>query len=843
MPTSHLLKVHSRGVDSAQIQKLASNDVIMMDLSTIQPHKGKSFVHLISMGAGEFYGSNNNADYFNEKSASVEIPEHFSDGKPRTITLSEGLTKYHSTFMKYGAVYKEHFNSKKGGVPLGDVVAEWYNPAMHRGELVVGLDNARWSPTLQKLARGESVFWSMGCYVAGTLVIMADGTWKAIEDVMPDDVVVTHTGAQVSVESSRVLTKTTSLYTIKAASCLPLVCTDNHEQYVVRRETALDDKGYFRNDLDIPKEASWVRTDDLRLGDWMLSPLPKLGTESVDRNYAYLAGWYVAEGDLRYDVRTNSYRTRFNTGWNDPLYTEIDDICNSIGTTNKPLVYPDPLENRRSIYVTDKSLYDSLLGYGRGSHNKCLAPEVFTWDEASVLSFLAGYLSGDGCFYEDKVKENKKNLFGSTASKQLALQVQRLCLALGGIVSVHKIKHTTSKSATMDLGYPIEYQMRFDAFLTAKLAPLVFKVSTAPRVTNHGSSTRRIHDEYAMYKISKLEVHEEDKVDVYNFHVASDDHSYLVNGLATHNCGVPYDLCSICGNEAPTRAQYCDHMKYNKLSLTKEGNQVFCYNDQPHLHDISQVAVPAFRVAFALSKVASGGIMEEGEPDARNMWLPLSVITNIGTRLEQKHAEAFHKAAEIEKEILAKGMSPEESNLSEAFEAGGLDDETVKELQQYPLGDILSAFNRRKIMLDPKSFVKIVVGKPESDINGLQGLPCAVKKVFSELADSGDSEVFSDSSYTPLEPRQWTGLEELGDKIAEEFSIEDEPIRRRIVKVAISGGPSLSKRASLLVAPTASAESEYLAREYAKYQIVMLAGAGVDKYAHRIIVHNQVQTT
>ena len=43
-----------------------------------------------------------------------------------------------------------------------------------------------------------------------------------------------------------------------------------------------------------------------------------------------------------------------------------------------------------------------------------------------------------------------------------------------------------------------------------------------------------------------------------------------------------------------------------------------------------------------------------------------------------------------------------------------------------------------------------------------------------------------------------------------------------------------------LVEPTVNAESEILAREYAKYQISFLAGVdGADKYAHRVAVHNQ----
>jgi len=469
IPTAHLLKVHSKGIDFGQaqfLQKVAGSDQVMH--IDVTPEPGHSFVHLITMGAGEYYGANNNADWFNEKTASYEVPEHHMTGKPCRIELDGGLEKFHRTFMKYGAVYREHNNSKKGGPELGSIHAEWYNPVMHRGELVVKLPNDLWGPSLQKLANGDHVTWSMGC-------------------------------------------------------------------------------------------------------------------------------------------------------------------------------------------------------------------------------------------------------------------------------------------------------------------------------------------------------------------------------------GVPYDICTICGNQAKTKKGYCDHLKYQKMSLSKEGHQAAAINDQPHLHDISEVRVPAFRAAYTLSKVASDGVLPAPE-DPNAIWLPLSMIGEIGDKLEQKHAAAFAKAAEIEKEIHAKGMGPGESDLADAFQDNHLDDETLEELKQYPVGDVLAALQKQEVLLPPKAFCSVILKMPKSDINNAKDLPCCVKRVFSELAGSGDNDVFSDSSYVPLSPRHWTGLEETVGKLVDGFSTADGPVKKRIIKISINGGPGLSKRASLLVAPTQRAESRYLAKEYAKYQVAFMAGLGVDKYAHRVIVHNQVTT-
>jgi len=461
-PTATLLDVHGQGPDAAQIQKIAASDFIQA--ADIRPEPGYSFVHLITTGAQEFYGPNNNADGFNEKAAEFEAPAYWRTGKPHTIQLRDGLSGFHNTFMKYGSVYREHNNSKKGGRPQGDIVLEAYNPRMHRGELVVKLNNDKWASEIQKLATGDPVFWSMGC-------------------------------------------------------------------------------------------------------------------------------------------------------------------------------------------------------------------------------------------------------------------------------------------------------------------------------------------------------------------------------------GVPYDICTMCLKQAATKRDYCDHIKYRKLEMTKEGRQIYVINDQPHFHDISRVSVPADRIAFALAKVA--GELSVDELETPPMWLPLSVIEKVGSNRELVYAGILNKLAEHEKRILAQGLSPDESNIADAF-GSHLDDETIKELDKYPVGDTLSALKEKNVMLPPDAFVRIVLKRPQSANTDSAGICECLRNVFSSMQSQGDSDAISDASYTPHDSQHWQGLDDKAESLKEQFSVEDEPVSRRIVVIAIKGKPGHSKRAMNLVESTVNAESEILAREYAKYQISFLAGVdGADKYAHRVAVHNQ----
>lgn len=160
-PVARLVDLHRGGIDRDWMQKRAA--VMTKELATIRPEKGHSFIHLISMGAMEFSGSNRNGDAFNEKSAKFELPEP-KKGTPKIITLDGGLMQYHKTFTKYAHVFKDHQN-KSPELASGSVVAEAYNPDMRRGELIIKVADDKWAPELEKLARGEDTPVSMSCRV------------------------------------------------------------------------------------------------------------------------------------------------------------------------------------------------------------------------------------------------------------------------------------------------------------------------------------------------------------------------------------------------------------------------------------------------------------------------------------------------------------------------------------------------------------------------------------------------------------------------------------------------------------------------------------------------------
>ena len=140
--------------DTGEVRvKLANINEIEQFVSNFTPDPLFMYLHVIAMGAGEFYGCNKNGDYFPEKS----------------------LIMYHHTFEQNAKIFKEH-NNKPTSPNYGNVVKSWYNPTMHRVELLLAVDKAKAPDIVAKMERGEHPEVSMGCFVAGTNITLSDGS-------------------------------------------------------------------------------------------------------------------------------------------------------------------------------------------------------------------------------------------------------------------------------------------------------------------------------------------------------------------------------------------------------------------------------------------------------------------------------------------------------------------------------------------------------------------------------------------------------------------------------------------------------------------------------------------
>lgn len=121
--------------------KVAADSQISNFISSINPQAGKIYVHILAMGAGEFYGSNRNGDFFPEGN----------------------LLECYKTFETSPAhVFRHHIN-KDPAKSIGKVLYAVYNSRMHRVELISEVDKILGEDVERRIALGEYPSTSMAC--------------------------------------------------------------------------------------------------------------------------------------------------------------------------------------------------------------------------------------------------------------------------------------------------------------------------------------------------------------------------------------------------------------------------------------------------------------------------------------------------------------------------------------------------------------------------------------------------------------------------------------------------------------------------------------------------------
>ena len=123
------------------LTKQAADSQITEYVSTILPKPNKVYLHILAMGASQYYGANRNADSFPE----------------------ENLIKYYKTFETSPAHLFRNHNNKNPAIAIGVVIKAIWNPRMKRVELIVEMDKTLGADILQRIEDGEFPSTSMAC--------------------------------------------------------------------------------------------------------------------------------------------------------------------------------------------------------------------------------------------------------------------------------------------------------------------------------------------------------------------------------------------------------------------------------------------------------------------------------------------------------------------------------------------------------------------------------------------------------------------------------------------------------------------------------------------------------
>jgi hypothetical protein len=153
-------------LDLRTMRKLASASYVPTKIAEfadqLRSRDDGRYVLLNALGAGEYYGSNKNGDYFNEWSLLGDtIPpdvQEFLREKGLPIPTEWG----YKTFERYAYPYKHHDNDDPMKSCGERVCCADYNHKMHRVELIVFIRGDKAPEIVRKIDSGEAIAFSMG---------------------------------------------------------------------------------------------------------------------------------------------------------------------------------------------------------------------------------------------------------------------------------------------------------------------------------------------------------------------------------------------------------------------------------------------------------------------------------------------------------------------------------------------------------------------------------------------------------------------------------------------------------------------------------------------------------
>jgi hypothetical protein len=154
-----------------------------------------------------------------------------------------------------------------------------------------------------------------------------------------------------------------------------------------------------------------------------------INLEFSDEELGELLGTFIGDGSFSLDLKKGKYRITFSLGGYEQQYAEDLQTFFTKIFHKKPYLYHYPKSNVILLRIHSKSLYNLVIQYVSWnvpkSHSVLLKKTAPTTSQF-YIGFLRGLLDTDGGVYRPK----KKVAFG-TASKQLALQIQKALLYLG----------------------------------------------------------------------------------------------------------------------------------------------------------------------------------------------------------------------------------------------------------------------------------------------------------------------------------------------------------------------------------------------------------------------------
>jgi hypothetical protein len=522
------------------------------------------------------------------------------------------------------------------------------------------------SDLIEQIESGNLSTLSMGCFLPGTQVSLADGTRVAIEDVQVGDMVLTHKGRAREVLNKQIRGGKWGVKRIEAVGVpSAITATDIHPFFVFRipdvcacgcGETlpasyssgkrtslpkrlsrrfkdghnlrilnpngtySLEDRAARQarlNDILTPRMEE-VKAADLKVGDFLCFPRSQFGA-GVDTTSgrARLLGYFLAEGNFqKRDGKHHTVEFNFSLHEQDTYAAEVMRLLTEEFPGCNPRLYTAGESEgcAATVVVTNPDIAAWFLKHGgEYSHGKRLHPDVMGWGVENQLHLLGAWVNGDGNLQKGGITSV------TTVSYDLICQMHAIMARCG----IYARMYGAVQGKSVDVAEVVNgglvqtlcddgsyrrpsFQLDLGQTQSQALRGRCDKVKLDPKFQTQAF---RVQDDVVMFPITSIEAQSYEGW-VHDMEV-EEDHSYVVEGVAVHNCSIDGSTCTKCGHWAADETEFCDHIRYQK------GNTFFDENGQQNriaelcgdisldptggvtFIEASWVAVPAFTGAVA----------------------------------------------------------------------------------------------------------------------------------------------------------------------------------------------------------------------------------------------------
>lgn len=438
--------------------------------------------------------------------------------------------------------------------------------------------------------QGIAVSAGRGCFLPNTKVLMSNGQTCNIQDVEVGQKVVTHKGNIQTVQSVMEYDANEEIFVIKGAGVEETKLTKDHEVYAIinekctapgQRRVYCTHKCSLKNKCSHAKlhQPSWVKASELKRGDYLFYPKPKLikkappvvdlldfgkklksdighdseyvwiknGENGIrngskmkryidfsDNNVAWFSGAFIGNGWTRINKKSRKYEIglAFHSDQNDKILRATKITKEMTG--KNPNVKKH--NNRKVVQVIfSGKLITCLFAelFGQYSINKKI-PDFYMndVDMNTHKALLNGLFDTDGHF---STKENRVKY--SSVSKNLVSQIKLIMVHLGyyGSITIrnHKNKNWNSEYSLTYSGEQLEHMKK----------TLFDKITLCD--TKYGKNDFYETEQGFFFKVMSTDF-EKYNGKVYDLSVPGDT-SYVVSDTAVHNSGAGSFVCYLLG--------------------------------------------------------------------------------------------------------------------------------------------------------------------------------------------------------------------------------------------------------------------------------------------------------